>query len=200
MNSAWTLNSALSPNLQSGHLSFYDDVCEVNYKSDKQSKIHSASSKWAFIIYTRNFPVLGRWFEFQPVVWLSLSHFGIEGHPNHLWASNVESIPFRRRRPPRPLLGRSGCAFLIPASKSCPRPLRGRSNQKTFDPVGLRLPHSGVEGNQDHFWVGRAVPISFRRRRPPRLLLNRSGKNKKDKKSYGAFWTCDVTPLKVYLT
>jgi hypothetical protein len=120
---------------------------------------------YAHYIRTRNLPVLGRWFKFQPEVWLSLSHFGIEGHPIHLWASNVESMPFRRRRPLRPLLGRSGCAYLIPASKSWPRPLRGPSNQNTFNPVGLRLPHSGVKGHQDHFWVGRAVPISFRRRK-----------------------------------
>jgi hypothetical protein len=62
-------------------------------------------------------------------------------------------------------MGRSDCAYLIPASKSCPRPLRGRSNQNTFNPVGLRFPHSCVEDQQDHFWVGRAVPISFRRRK-----------------------------------
>jgi hypothetical protein len=37
--------------------------------------------------------------------------------------------------------------------------------QNTFRPVGLRLPHSGVEGHQKHFWAGRAVCISLRRRR-----------------------------------
>jgi hypothetical protein len=54
--------------------------------------------------------------------------------------------------------------------------------QNTFRPVRLRLPHSGVEGNQKHFWAGRAVYISLRRRRvtqntfgPARLRLPHSG-------------------------
>jgi hypothetical protein len=85
---------------------------------------------------TRNLPVLGRWFEFQLLVWLSLSRFGVEDHPNHFWAGRTESIPFRHQRPPRPLLGRSGCVYLIQVSKAT----------NTFSgPVGLCLSHSGVE-------------------------------------------------------
>jgi hypothetical protein len=142
---------------------------------------------YILLCYTRNSPVLGRWFEFQPLVWLSLSHFGVEGHPNHFWAGQAESIPFRRRRPPRPYLGRSGSVCLIPASKA---------TITTSGPVGLCLSHSGVEDHQDHFWAGRAVPFSFRRRKVaktasgplgpylthsgveelPRPLLGRSGR------------------------
>jgi hypothetical protein len=115
-------------------------------------------------------------------------------------------------------LGQSGCVNLIPASKaikttsgpvgSClshfgieklPRPLRGWSGrielipasnvtQTTFRPVGLTISHSGVKGHPDHFWVGGTASTSFWRGRSPRLLLARSGKNKKAKKSYGAFW------------
>jgi hypothetical protein len=90
--------------------------------------------------------------------------------------------------------------------------------QTTFRPVGLTIFHSGVKGHPDHFWAGRAVSFSFWRRRPPRLLLVRSGKNKKAKKVMAPFGirthtslnaqryitltvqTCDVTPLKVYFT
>jgi hypothetical protein len=70
-------------------------------------------------------PVLGRWFEFEPLVWLSLSHFGVEDHPNydhqdHFWADRAVFISLRRRR----------------------------VTQNTFRPVGLRLPSSGVKGHQ----------------------------------------------------
>jgi hypothetical protein len=99
----------------------------------------------------------------------------------------------RRRRPPITLLGRSGCVYLIPASKSyldhfwAGRAVsnsfrRRRVTQNTFRPVGLRLPHSGVEGHRYHFSAGRAVSISLRRQRvtqntlrPVRLCLPHSG-------------------------
>jgi hypothetical protein len=145
-------------------------------------------------------------------------------------------------------LGRSGCVNLIPASKaikitfkpvgSCPshfgveklpRPLRGRSGRielipasnvthTTFRPVGLTISHFGVKGHPDHFWVGGIASSSFWRGRSPRLLLVRSGKNKKAKKVKAPFGirthtslnaqrfikltiqTYDVTPVKLYLT
>jgi hypothetical protein len=53
-----------------------------------------------------------------PIV-LCLSHSaGVEGHQDHFWARGAASTSFRRRRPPRPLLGRSGYVYLIQASKS----------------------------------------------------------------------------------
>jgi hypothetical protein len=119
---------------------------------------------------------------------------------------------------PRPLLGRSGCVYLIPASKSCqerfwasrsvpilfwrrrpPRPLLGRS--------GYAYLILASKSCQDRFRAGRAVYISFRRRRSPRPLWGRLGciflisaakatqttfepvgQKQKSKKSYGAFW------------
>jgi hypothetical protein len=94
----------------------------------------------------------------------------ILGHSDHFQAGWVFIKPFRRQKPPRTHLSRSGCIFLIPASNV---------SQTTFRSVGLTIFHSGVKGHPDHFWAGRAVSFSFRRRMPPRLLLVRSGKNKK---------------------
>jgi hypothetical protein len=99
------------------------------------------------ILLTRNLPVLGRWFKFEPLVWLSLSHFVVEDYPNYIWAGRAEPISFRCRRPPRPLLGRSGCVYLTPASKGHPK----------------------------HIKAGEAPFTTFRRRRPPITLLGRSG-------------------------
>jgi hypothetical protein len=90
------------------------------------------------------------------------------------WAGQAVSISFRRRRSLRPLLGQSVYTYLILASKG---------TQNTFRPVGLCLQGwSGriylipaTKGNPDHFWAGQTVPISLRRRRPPRPLLDRSG-------------------------
>jgi hypothetical protein len=113
---------------------------------------------------TRNLPVLGRWFDFEPLVWLSLSHFGVEGHPDHFWAGWAESTPFRHRRPPRPLLGQSGCAAWAPVEpylshsgvEGSPKTLLGQwgcvylipastATKITSGPVALYLSHSGVE-------------------------------------------------------
>jgi hypothetical protein len=66
--------------------------------------------------------------------------------------------------------------------------------QNTFRPVGLRIPHFGVNSHQPrlsrsgcvyntpaskgylkHFKAGEAAFTSFRRQQPPRPLLGRSG-------------------------
>jgi hypothetical protein len=131
-----------------------------------------------FYFCTRNLPVLGRWFEFQLLcsclclisaskitqitsgpVELSLYHSGIK---DHFCAVRAASPSFRRRRPPTPLLSQSGSVYLILASKNCQDRFgagravsysfrRQRVTKNTFRPVGLHLPHSGVEGHQDHF-------------------------------------------------
>jgi hypothetical protein len=113
------------------------------------------------ILETRNLPVLGRWFDFQPLVPLSLFHFGVEGHPNR-----AVSNSFRRRRSPRPFMGRSGCVFLISTSKV---------TKTTSGPVGLCLFHFGVEKLPRPLRAGRAVSNSFRRRRSPRPFMGWSG-------------------------
>jgi hypothetical protein len=68
----------------------------------------------------------------------------ILGHPDHFQAGWVFFEPFRRQKPPRTHLSRSGCIFLIPASNV---------TQTTFRPVGLTIFHSGVKGHPDHFWA-----------------------------------------------
>jgi hypothetical protein len=72
-------------------------------------------------------------------VGLCLSHSGVEGSP-------------------KILLGLWRCVYLIPAptaTKSTSRPVGSLWCQRVtkifFRPVGLRLPHSGVESHQDHF-------------------------------------------------
>jgi hypothetical protein len=144
-----------------GHIGYFchfdnGDTCQLYF-----------DNTWLELSYrTRNLPVLGRWFDFEPLVWLSLSHFGVEGHPNHFWAGRAESTPFRRRRPPRPLLGQSGCAASTPvgpylsqsAVEGSPKTLLGwsgcvylipasKATKITSEPVELFLSHSGVEGS-----------------------------------------------------
>jgi hypothetical protein len=75
-----------------------------------------------------------------------------------------------------------GCLCLIPVSKA---------TQTTFGPVGLFLSHSGV--HSDHFWTGRAVSNSFRRRRvtqttsgPVGLCLSQSSVDKATQTTFGA--------------
>jgi hypothetical protein len=103
-------------------------------------------------------------------------HSGIGGLPETLSGRCGCVYLIRFRRPPRPFLGRSGRAYLIPApNRYLDRFGAGwavyysfwrrkspdqaglavfisfqsrRVTQNTFRPVRLRLPHSGVEGHQ----------------------------------------------------
>jgi hypothetical protein len=101
-----------------------------------------------------------------------------KGHPKHFQAGGAASTSFRLRRvtqtnyepvelflshsgfegSSRPLLGRSGCIVLIPASNV---------TQTTFCPVGLTIYNFGVKGHPDHFWAVRAKSKKQKKFRRP---------------------------------
>jgi hypothetical protein len=146
---------------------------------------------------------------FYPKFWIDFIQFWVKVNVKYFECGWVAFTSFRRRRSLRPLLGRSGCAHLIPASKSyqdrfggpylthfgvegSPKTLLGRwgcvylfpaltATKPTSGPAGLYLSHFGVECHPNHFQAGQADYFSFRRQRSPRPLLGRSDKKKRKK-------------------